>query len=94
MAKRCTSQFKVAAISTNTGDFGHHGHILVSRSGLVVEGLRFRCSGNPLLSVGDILDFEVDEYGKPVNWHKHLFESIRDYNLGLSPVELLKKLWS
>lgn len=84
---------KVAAISDNAGDFGHHGHLLVTRDGRIYEAGRHRCPPNPLLKVGDVLQFSVNSVDEPCNWYEHYFEAAHPFRTGKVPEEVRRELW-
>jgi hypothetical protein len=95
--KVITKRFKVVAISTNRGSFGHSGHILISEDGIAVEGDRQRTDMNPTipnLNRGDILTFEVDKDGMPKNWIAHNFEFMAPARQGNPPKALVDEVWS
>jgi len=87
--------FKVVAVSSNTGSFGHKNHVLLSRSGKAFDGWRQPKvnSGNPDLVPGDELEFEVDAKGNPVNWFTHHFEIISPSVHGDPPQAVYDEVW-
>jgi hypothetical protein len=92
-----TKRFKVVAISTNRGSFGHSGHILISEDGIAVEGDRQRNDMNrtiPNLKRGDVLTFEVDkDDGMPKNWIAHHFEYMKPARQGNPPKAVVDEVW-
>jgi len=71
--------FRIAAISSNTGSFGHKRHILVSKHGIAVEAERMPNNCNPSnrdLTSGEELTFTVDAEGMPTDYQRQGFETL------------------
>jgi hypothetical protein len=90
-------KFIVAAISLNHGSFGHKNHILVSESGKAFDCLRqpeAHSPGTRDLSVGDVLEFEVDKAGAPTMWFTERFEVIFPSIHGNPSQEVYDQIWA
>ncbi len=88
-------EFKVIAISLNTGPFGHRQHILIGRNAVMVKGDRQPSMHNPTLEdlkEGDILTFEVDANGSPINWNSNGFEFM-DTHPDEVPEKVMAEAW-
>jgi len=89
-------KFVVAAISSNHGSFGHKNHVLVSESGKAFDGLRqpYAHARYPDLSVGDVLEFEIDKSGAPTNWFAQHFEIISPSAYGDPSRKVYDQVWA
>ena len=91
-----TKDFKVVAISKNTGSFGHKNHILVAQDGTAVQGDRQPNSINktiPDLKEGQVLSFNVGDDGQPTDWINHRFEFMSPFKDGKAPPMIVKQVW-
>ena len=64
-------EFAIAAISSNSGSFGHKEYIVLGRNGVCFKGHRQpseNAPGNKDLKKGDTFIWEVDADGMPRNW--------------------------
>lgn len=93
--KTTPKEFKVAAISSNTGTFGHKGHILIARDGSAWQGDRQPNAINrtiPDLKKGDVLTFQVNDKGELQNWFDHRFEFMHRMKTA-APPGVVKEVW-
>lgn len=94
--KTTPKQFKVAAISKNTGAFGHKRHVLIAKDGHALDGDRLPNYNNPTipdLKEGDTLTFQMNARNEPTNWVETHFEYLTDSRHGTAPANVVKVVW-